>query len=245
MTKNDLIAYGKNVVENIIINRPKLIKRLFILKGNSFTPSIFSTIKKYNILWESLDKDIFIKMLVDKKSVHQGYLAILKDFEYAKFSLTENQNIKTILMLDKIHDPHNFGAIIRSSSLLGVDAIIMKDINQVDVTSSVIKASSGTIYNIPIIKVKNLSSSLDNLKKKGFWIYASALNEKSVSLNTINIYEKKVIILGNEGEGISNNLLNNSDFVFKIKTTNVIDSLNVSVACGIILYNFFINRTED
>ncbi|ASP27805.1 23S rRNA (guanosine2251-2'-O)-methyltransferase [Spiroplasma corruscae] len=238
----ELIAYGKNVVENILIGHPKKVKRVYILKGLSFTRDAFSSLKNNNIEWTTIEKEEFTKITKDKSSVHQGYLAILKDFNYRQFEYIIREDCKMILVLDRIQDPQNFGAIIRTSSLLGVDAIIVKSINQSDITPVVIKASAGTIFNVPIIKVNSLVNSLINLKEKGFWIFSSALVESSVNMDTLDTTGKKVIVIGNEGSGVSNGIINISDFIFKISTNNFKDSLNVSVACGIILYKFFNNK---
>ncbi|AKX33698.1 23S rRNA (guanosine2251-2'-O)-methyltransferase [Spiroplasma litorale] len=235
-------AYGKNAVENIILTNPSQIKKIYITKGSSFSENVYSNIKNNKIEWESIEKDLLSTKFEIKYSVHQGYVAVLFNFKYFEYEYLIKNDCKMILMLDRIQDPQNLGAIIRSASLFGVDAIIIKSINQAEITPSVIKASAGTIYNVPIIKVSSLVACLKKLKENGFWIFTSALKDESVSINTLDSANKTVVVIGNEGEGVSNSILNSSDILFKIDTTNVIDSLNVSVATGIILYSFYTKK---
>ncbi|WP_338985155.1 23S rRNA (guanosine(2251)-2'-O)-methyltransferase RlmB [Spiroplasma endosymbiont of Diplazon laetatorius] len=229
--------YGKNAVENIIKNFRNEIKQVFILKGHSFDPQIYNLIKENNIEWKSLEKHDFVSLIKEGVN-HQGFIAQVRDFTYVEMKdfYDASKEKQTVLILDKIQDPQNFGSIIRTASLFGVDAIIIQDNNQVQVTSAVMKASAGTIYNVPIIKVSNLKTAMSNLKDRGFWIYSSHLGENSKFIEEVEFDKKSAIIIGNEGNGISSKIVEASDFIFKIKTNSVIDSLNVSVATGIILY---------
>ncbi|QHX36284.1 23S rRNA (guanosine(2251)-2'-O)-methyltransferase RlmB [Spiroplasma sp. BIUS-1] len=229
--------YGKNAVENIIKNFRVEIKQVFILKGHSFDPEIYKIIKENKIEWFSLEKKEF-NALIKEGVNHQGLIAQVRDFTYLELKdFHDNSKLnQKVLILDKIQDPQNFGSIIRTASLFGVDGIIIQETNQVQVTPAVMKASAGTIYNVPIIKVSNLKSAISVLKDRGFWVYSSYLSDESVPIEDIDFDKKSAIILGNEGKGIGNKLVEMSDFSFKINTTNVIDSLNVSVATGIILF---------
>ncbi|WP_342275413.1 23S rRNA (guanosine(2251)-2'-O)-methyltransferase RlmB [Spiroplasma endosymbiont of Cantharis lateralis] len=229
--------YGKNAVENTIKNFLIEIKQVFILKGSSFNPEIFSIIKQNNLEWHSLERQEF-NSLIKEGVNHQGLIAQVRDFNYLELKdFYNNSKLKQkVLILDKIQDPQNFGSIIRTASLFGVDGIIIQESNQVQVTPAVMKASAGTIYNVPIIKVSNLKSAISSLKDRGFWIYSSHLSENSKSIGEIDFDNKSVVIIGNEGNGIGSKIIEMSDFTFKIETNNVIDSLNVSVATGIILF---------
>ncbi|WP_339022805.1 23S rRNA (guanosine(2251)-2'-O)-methyltransferase RlmB [Spiroplasma endosymbiont of Crioceris asparagi] len=226
--------FGRKAVLNVIKNYPNIIQKIIIqdnLKLDKYEETILNN--KYNLI------EYLSKFDIEKKAQglnHQGFLCILKEYKYTHFSEITKNGWNTILCLDSIQDPQNFGAIIRSAVLLGVDAIIILDHNQAMVNGTVFKTSAGTANDIPIVKVSNLSNALEHLKKSGYWIYASALNEQSQDIKDISFSEKKVIIIGNEGKGVSMKLLKNSDFIFKINTKTNIDSLNVSVAAGIILY---------
>ncbi|AGR40728.1 23S rRNA (guanosine(2251)-2'-O)-methyltransferase RlmB [Spiroplasma taiwanense] len=229
--------YGKKIVENVIKNFSNQIVKIYILKGHSFEQEIYSIIKKNNIKWSSVEKGNFLK-IIKEKIKHQGYIAEVKEYQYCELSNIYNNSKErqVILIIDQLQDPQNFGAIIRTASLFNVDGIIIQENNQVKVTPAVVKASVGTIYNIPIVKVSNLKDAINSLKNQGFWIYSSFLGKDSKSINEINFDKKTAIVIGNEATGISKKILSVSDFNFKIETSNVIDSLNVSVATGIILF---------
>jgi len=234
--------YGKKPIENIILNFSLKVKKIYLQKGIAFSPDIYKIIKEKNILWVSLEKKDLNK-IIKEKVVHQGFIAEVTKFEFTHIKdifLSTNKN-QVLLMLDRIQDPYNFGSIIRSASLFGVDGIIIQEHNQVDITPIVFKASAGTIYNVPIIKVSNLSNAINALKQNGFWIYATSLADDAKNLTEISFEKKSLIIIGNEGDGIMKKIINKSDLVVKIKTKQNIDSLNVSVATGILLFKAFTN----
>ena len=141
-----------------------------------------------------------------------------------------------ILMLDSIEDPMNFGAIIRSAESFGVDAIIYKKDGQCQITPAVIKTSQGAISNINMVKVVNLSDTINKLKQSGYWIYASCLDNQAHKLDEIKFSGKVVIIVGNENKGISPLVIKNSDFKVYIDMAGKTQSLNVSAATAILLH---------
>ncbi|AHI52373.1 23S rRNA (guanosine(2251)-2'-O)-methyltransferase RlmB [Spiroplasma culicicola] len=241
MKKN--IIYGKNPVQNTILHFSHEIKEIYIQKGFAFDNEVFNVIKNNNIKWTSLEKQEF-NNLIQEKINHQGIFAEIKDYKYSdlKDIISKNETKSTILVLDRIQDPNNFGAIIRTATLFGVNGIIILDHNQVEVTPAVIKASAGTIYNIAIVKVSNLSNALNTLKSYGYWTYCSNISDESQDITKIAFDNKSAIILGNEGEGVMKKLISQSDFNFIIPTNNTIDSLNVSVATGIILFARSLNE---
>ncbi|ARU90923.1 tRNA/rRNA methyltransferase [Spiroplasma clarkii] len=178
-----------------------------------------------------------------EKVAHQGYAAEINEFKFSHIKdIIANDNQKhIILMLDRLQDPHNFGSIIRTASLLGIDGIVIQEHDQVGVTPAVYKVSAGTVYDTPIVKVANLSNAIRELKDNGYWIYATTLDEDAVDIQTLEFAKKTVLVVGNEGDGVMKKIQNNSDVKIKISTTNAIDSLNVSVATGILLY-YVINQ---
>lgn len=232
--------YGKNAVENVVLNFSEQIKKIYLQKGAAFTPTVFALIKEKNLTWESVEKEK-ISTLIKEKVTHQGFVAEVKEFKYANINdiIANDNNKHLILMLDRIQDPHNFGSIIRSASLMGVDGIIIQEHDQVGVTPGVFKVSSGTVYDVPIVMVANLSNAIQKLKDNGYWIYASTVTDDSVDVHQTKFDKKSVLIIGNEGDGVMKKLINNSDVKIKINTTKTIDSLNVSVATGILLYEAF------
>lgn len=169
---------------------------------------------------------------------HQGVVLEVKPFEYSDLNSIINAAKKKtnplILILDEIEDPHNFGAIIRSCDAFDVDGIIIKSRNQVPITMTVSKVSTGAIEYVRIAQVSNLSSAINKLKENGFWIYAADGSGKE-DYQKINYSGPVALVMGSEGHGISRLVLDNSDFVIKIPMYGHVNSLNVSVATGILL----------
>lgn len=176
---------------------------------------------------------------------HQFYYATI-DIKINEFSLEDliDNNAKyqkqMFLVLDEIQDPRNFGAILRTALAFNVNGVIYKKNNQVGLDNNlVIKTSLGAIHNLNFCQVVNLNRTIDILKQKGYWTYATNLSPNSVSVNDLEFDNRTVLIIGNENKGVSKSLIKNSDFEIKINTTNKIQSLNVSVACGILLNKFY------
>lgn len=148
-------------------------------------------------------------------------------------------NKQIIVVLDEIQDPRNFGAILRNCLAYDVDLVIYKTNNQVQLNDLAIKTSLGAIHQLKLVKIANINQAINKLKENGYWIYASCLNKDSTFLSDISFDNKTVIIIGNEDYGISELTIKVSDFKVSIKTSNKIQSLNASVASGILLNKIF------
>ena len=148
----------------------------------------------------------------------------------------KSQSTSLVLMLDSIEDPMNFGAIIRSAESFGIDALIYKKDGQCQITPAVIKTSQGAISNLNMIKVTNLSDTINKLKQAGYWIYASCLDQQAHKLDEIKFSGKVVIIVGNENKGVSPLVLKNADFKVYIEAPGKTQSLNVSAATAVLLH---------
>jgi 23S rRNA (guanosine2251-2'-O)-methyltransferase len=180
---------------------------------------------------------------IANNSNHQGIIAKLNGPVAQKsFSLDEmitevnNKTNAIIMVLDGITDPHNLGAIIRTADCFGVDAIILPKDNSANINNiTIAKTSSGAVYNIPIISVTNLNRALEKLKENEFWIAGTTLTESSISLFEFNFSGKLVWVLGNEGKGMRRLVQENCDFLVTIPMFGNTQSLNVSVASGIVL----------
>lgn len=172
---------------------------------------------------------------------NQAVVALVSDFEFIELEelinkLKGKENAK-IFILDKIEDPHNFGAIARSSNFFGVDAIIFPNRRASTVNDTVVKASAGAIYDIDVSKVTNISQAIEKLKDAGFWIYATDLEGEDI--RQCDFSGKVAIVIGNEGKGVSKNVLKNSDKIITIPNFSDFDSLNASVAAAIVMYEMF------
>ena len=227
------LIYGKNPVLNALIENRVL--NVYLKEG-------FNDARILKLISSTRTKVRYVSngelIRLSGSETHQGIVASIQSFEYSSLDEIIHKSIDKeqplILLLDEINDPHNFGAIIRSADAFNVDGIIIKDRNQVDVNSTVYKVSTGAIEHVKIAKVSNLSNAIKVLKQNGFWIYAAA-GEGADDYNKQNYSGKNAIIVGNEGVGISKLVRENSDFIIKIPMMGKVNSLNVSVATGILL----------
>lgn len=222
-------ALKNEEVEKIYVgkNATGSIKKIIGMARDLKVPTVTSDIEK-------------LEELAGTKN-HQAVVALVSDFKYIELedliNKLENKSDAKIFILDKIEDPHNFGAIARSSNFFGVDAIIFPNRRASTVNDTVVKSSAGAIYDIDVCKVINISQTLERLKDAGFWIYAADLNGEDI--RNCDFSGKAGIIIGNEGKGVSKNLLKNSDKIITIPNFSDFDSLNASVAAAIIMYEIF------
>ena len=174
--------------------------------------------------------------------VHQGIILDIPDYSYMDLhELLEDDTAEFVVLLDHLEDPHNLGAIIRTCEAAGVKYMILPKDRQVQVNATVMKTSVGTLENVHLVSVSNLVNAIDQLKKKGFWIVGTAL-ENSVDYRSIDYSGKIALIIGNEGSGISRLVQDNCDFLAKIPMYGQTNSLNASVAAGIMIYEVIRNR---
>ena len=167
--------------------------------------------------------------------VHQGIILDVVDFSYTDYHQFIKSEDSFIILLDHLEDPHNLGAIIRTSEAAGVNGIIIPKDRGVTVNSTVIKTSTGAIDNIPISIVTNLNQTIADLKKNGFWIVGTDM-DNSMDYRKIDYSGKIALIIGNEGSGISRMVRESCDFMAKIPMYGKVNSLNASVSAGIIIY---------
>ena len=214
---------GKNVFNEIDINN---IKKVYLSK-NFKDKSIIDYIQNNKIKYVISDQNILDKMIKH----NQGIIVDINDYEYKDLSIIDDN---FVIMLDHLEDPHNFGAIIRTAESIGIKNIIIPKDRSVSVNETVMKCSAGTLNHVNIIEVTNLVNAINYLKDKGFFIYgaeADGDNYKSVDYN-----DKKCLVIGSEGKGISNIVRKNCDMIISLPMRGHINSLNASVAAGILIY---------
>ncbi len=165
----------------------------------------------------------------------------LKDFNYYEIDIIKKDNPKTVLILDHIQDPHNFGAILRTANAAGIKHIIIPKDRSAEVTSTVLKVSSGGFVGVKTIKVSNIVASINKLKSWGFWIYSSLLDQNAVPYNKVEYNEHCALVVGNEEKGISKPIINATDVKVYIPQFGTVQSMNVSVATGILLFELVNN----
>ena len=155
-----------------------------------------------------------------------------------------NKDDAVVLILDHIEDPHNLGAMIRTCEAAGVDGIILPKNRSVEVNATVMKTSAGALSNIKIASVTNLKSTIDKLKKNGFWIIGTDMID-SVDYRSIDYSGKVALVIGSEGFGMSRIVRESCDFVANIPMYGKVNSLNASVACGIMVYEIINNHRKQ
>ena len=220
-----MLVYGKNVLKEIDSSK---IKKVYLNKNNNDS-DIYEYLKDKHIHYELVDKFRLDKMV---NGNHQGVVIDILNYDY--YSLDDIDNEDFIIMLDHLEDPHNLGAIIRTCEAAGIKSIIIPSNRSVDVSDTVIKVSTGAIDRVKIIRVNNLTDAIKRLKKQGYFIYSSEMN--GIDYKTVDYAEKKVLVIGNEGKGISRLVLDNSDVIISIPMIGEVNSLNASVAAGILIY---------
>ena len=221
-----MYVYGKNVAKEMLNKKEKINKAFLYTKFND--NEILSSLKKQNIKIKYLTRDELNKI---ETGNHQGIILEVDDYKYSSI---DDLNDDIIVMLDHLEDPHNFGAIIRTCEAAGVKNIIIPKDRSVKVTSSVIKVSVGAIENVKIALVNNLVNTIKELKQKGYWIIGTDM--QGTDYRNIDYSGKIILVIGNEGKGLSRLTEENCDFIASIPMRGKVNSLNASVAAALIIY---------
>lgn len=224
-----MYVYGKNVVNEVIKDDNKIKRAFLSRKFNDM--DIISKLKRNNIHIKYLDK-IDMDKMVDGN--HQGVIFDVVDYKYYDIDELIGGDDSIILMLDHLEDPHNFGAIIRTCEAAKIDGVIIPKDRSVSINSTVMRVSTGALENVKVSQVTNLSQTIDYLKDKGYWIFGTDMD--GTDYKKMDYSGRICIIVGNEGKGISPLIYKKCDFIASIPMRGTINSLNASVATGIILF---------
>lgn len=232
MNKEINLIYGKNPVIEAI----KAKKALKVFVVNSFNDQkILSLVKENHLNIVSINPNEMDKMC---NGVHQGIAAELKPYQTVSLEeiiyKAKKKEKKIIVMLDGIEDPHNLGAILRSADVFEASGIILPKHNSVSLNATVAKTSAGAINYVPVAVVNNLNQAIKTLKEEGYWV-VSTDGSATISYSSIKYDFPVVVVIGSEGKGISSLVLKNSDYIVKIPQFGHVNSLNASVAAGILL----------
>ena len=195
---------------------------------------------------KGIDYEISDRKTLDRLSRsgnHQGYVALVKEFELAEVGDMLKKENGLIVVLDNLQDVHNLGAIIRTCDCAGVDGVIYKKHNSVKVNDTVAKVASGALEYVKVAEVTNLVNTIRKLKEEGYWIVGTDGNAKT-SYTDLNYDMNTVLIIGSEGKGISRLVREECDFVVSLPMKGHVTSLNASVAAGILLYNILRSRQQ-
>ena len=237
------LIYGINPVKEAINSENKTINKIYFQKGNSEVYEIIKLARDNKIITVEADKkklDFMITQENEKLKNSQGIVASVTDYNYFEVEdILEYANSKNekpfIIILDKIEDPHNLGAIIRTAECMGVHGIIIQKRNACQVTDTVEKVAAGACSYVRVARVTNITQTINYLKEKGLWIYGLDMNGKN------DLYNEKLeapigLVIGNEGDGISRLVKENCDVIVKIPMGGKINSLNASVSAAISIY---------
>ena len=232
MNKDINLVYGKNPVIEAI--RAKKALKVFVM-SNFSDQKVLNLIKENKLNMVAISPSEMDKMC---NGVHQGIAAELKPYQTVSLEeiiiKAKKKEKKIIVMLDGIEDPHNLGAIMRSADVFEASGIILPKHNSVTLNATVAKTSAGAINYVPVAVVNNLNQAIKELKEEGFWI-VSTDGSATISYSSIKYDFPVVVVIGSEGKGVSSLVLKNSDYIVKIPQFGHVNSLNASVAAGILL----------
>ena len=232
MNKEINLIYGKNPVIEAI--KAKKALKVFVIT-NFNDQKILNLIKENHLDMISIPPNEMERMC---HGVHQGVAAELKPYQIVSLQeiilKAKKKEKKIIVMLDGIEDPHNLGAIMRSSDVFEASGIILPKHNSVTLNATVAKTSAGAINYVPVAVVNNLNQAIKELKEEGYWI-VSTDGSATISYSSIKYDFPVVVVIGSEGKGVSSLVLKNSDYIVKIPQFGHVNSLNASVAAGILL----------
>ena len=223
----------------------KTVDKLYILDGSNDGPisSIKREAKKQNTYIKFVTKERLDQLSESGK--HQGVIAVIAAYEYAEVSdilraARDKNEEPFVFILDNIEDPHTLGAIIRTANLSGAHGVIIPKNRAVGLTATVAKASAGAINYTPVAKVTNISQTIEELKKEGMWFVCADMNGEL--MYDLNLKGSIGLVIGNEGEGVGKLVKSKCDMVAKIPMKGDIDSLNASVAAGVLAYEIVRQR---
>lgn len=243
--KDTFYIYGKKPVEEQLMRNPKNVMRIFISDAVSGTSQEFTLLKQYakenKIPFNSISKHKMKEYVGDVNT--QGILALVKKYEYIEYAeWLETVDIETnpaVLILDGIEDTHNYGAILRTAAAVGVSAVIVAKDRQAPINGTVFKTSAGAALVVPIVQVSNINQTIKKLQDERFWVAAIDMDETGKNTIWNQTYDTPMaFIVGAEGKGIAEKTKEHSDFVISIPMEHQVESLNVSVAAAVTLYEW-------
>ena len=244
MTVETTMIEGRNAVQEAI-RSGKPLDKLYVLDGCTDGPirSIVRAARKKDVLIQFVKKERLDQ--ISQTGKHQGVVAYTAAYEYSDiedmFRLADQKGEDPFLiLLDEIEDPHNLGAIIRTANLAGAHGVIIPKRRAVGLTATVAKTSCGALNYTPVAKVTNLSKTIEELKERGLWFVCADMDGER--MYDLNLTGPIGLVIGNEGSGVSKLVKQHCDFVASIPMKGDIDSLNASVAAGVLAYEIVRQR---
>lgn len=244
MRYTEFTIEGRNAVIEAF-RSGKTIDKLYVLDGCKDGPvmTIIREAKKTDTIIRYVDREILDRL--SKTGHHQGVVANAAAYDYAEVedilnAAREKGEPPFVFILDGIEDPHNLGAIIRTANLAGAHGVVIPKRRAVGLTATVAKTSAGALNYTPVAKVTNLSATIEELKKEGLWFVCADMGGET--MYNLNLTGPIGLVIGNEGEGVSRLVKEKCDYVASIPMKGNIDSLNASVAAGVLAYEIVRQR---
>ena len=244
MAYQEMNIEGRNAVIEAF-RSGKTVDKLYILDGCQDGPvmTIKREAKKHDTIVKYVTKERLDQMSQTGK--HQGVIAVIAAYDYAEVEdilqkARDKGEAPFIFLLDNIEDPHNLGAIIRTANLAGAHGVIIPKNRAVGLTATVARTSAGALNYTPVAKVTNLSKTIEELKKEGMWFVCADMG--GTSMYQLDLKGPMGLVIGNEGDGVSRLVREKCDFIASIPMKGDIDSLNASVAAGVLAYEIVRQR---
>ncbi|MEE1312828.1 MAG: 23S rRNA (guanosine(2251)-2'-O)-methyltransferase RlmB [Lachnospiraceae bacterium] len=244
MPVEEYVIEGRNAVIEAF-RSGKTVDKLFVLDGCTDGPvrSIIREARKHDTLVQFVKKERLEQ--ISQTGKHQGVIAYTAAYQYSEiedmFALAEKKGEDPFfILLDEIEDPHNLGAIIRTANLAGAHGVIIPKRRAVGLTATVAKTSCGALNYTPVAKVTNLSKTIEGLKERGLWFVCADMGGET--MYDLNLTGPIGLVVGNEGSGVSKLVREHCDYIASIPMKGDIDSLNASVAAGVLAYEIVRQR---
>lgn len=242
----DDVMYGIHVVEEALAANEKL-RAIHVSDERKRDPllrKIIAEAKERNVPVRFEDRGFFNQL---PYKTHQGVIAVAPPFEYA--SLEEilakpKTGYRLFVLLDHLTDPHNVGAIIRSAECFGADAVVLPDRRSAGVNATVRKAAAGATTHLPVVRVSNINDAIRKLKKAAVWVAGADAGESSIALDAADFRRDLALVIGAEGEGLAQLARRECDYLVRIPMPGMTESLNASVAAGVLLYEVLRQRSQ-
>jgi 23S rRNA (guanosine2251-2'-O)-methyltransferase len=237
MKEEKIYLYGKHALREALLGNAAAVRKVFLDANAEGEADLTSLLKQHDIAWSRMKE----KTGVSQDAVHQGVIAeinpagLYTNLESA-LSIAGAGN-PCLVLLDELQDPHNVGAIIRSAAAFGASAILIPEHNQSPITGTVIKASAGMVFRLPIVRIGNVNQTIRTLKEKGFWVYGLAMNGDT-KLKDATFDTPTLFVVGNESDGIREKTLELCDVKLSIPMDPRCESLNAAVASAVVLYEW-------
>jgi 23S rRNA (guanosine2251-2'-O)-methyltransferase len=241
------VVYGVLPVLEALRAANRRIEKVMIAEGAKYNrfSEILDLCREGSIVWEKVPRDVFAKY-VDPTANHQGVLATAAAASYTDIEtiLSSAGETPLLLLLDGVEDPRNLGAILRVAECAAVDGVVIPERRAVGLTDTVAKSSAGAVELVKVAKSRNLNRTIEDLKERDIWVVGTSI-DADISYEEWDWNRSSALVLGGEGKGLHRLVAENCDIMVKIPMYGKIDSLNVSVAAGVILFEARRQRAKE